>query len=145
MYLLPYGPEPFLRSRQLCSHTRISQRFMGPEGSIPRSQEPSTGPYPELYQSNPHHIFLSYISKIHFNIVDPPTSWPSQWSLSFWLSHQYPICSSLLPHSRNPVVKSGATLSLSLFLKLTCGYYFHLPEVYPIIVVCNTKCFITDS
>jgi hypothetical protein len=32
----------------------------------------------------------SYLSKIHFNIVHLPTSWSSQWSLSFWLSHQYP-------------------------------------------------------
>jgi hypothetical protein len=28
---------------------------MEPEGSIPCSQEPSTGPYPEPYQSNPLH------------------------------------------------------------------------------------------
>jgi hypothetical protein len=33
----------------------------------------------------PFHPF----SKIHFNIVHPPTSWCSQWSLYFWLSHQY--------------------------------------------------------
>jgi hypothetical protein len=26
-------------------------------------------------------------------------SWSSKWSLSFWLSHQYPICIPLLPHS----------------------------------------------
>jgi hypothetical protein len=26
-------------------------------------------------------------------------SWSSKWSLSLWLSHQYPICISLLPHS----------------------------------------------
>jgi hypothetical protein len=26
-------------------------------------------------------------------------SWSSQWSLSFWLSHQYPICIPLLSHS----------------------------------------------
>jgi hypothetical protein len=44
-------------------------------------------------QSTPSH------PKIHFNIVHPPTSWPSQWSLSFWLSHQYSICIPLLPHS----------------------------------------------
>jgi hypothetical protein len=25
-----------------------------------------------------------YLSKIHFNIVHPPMSWSSQWSLSFW-------------------------------------------------------------
>jgi hypothetical protein len=29
-----------------------------PEGSIPCSQESSTGPYPEPYQSNPHHPIL---------------------------------------------------------------------------------------
>jgi hypothetical protein len=29
---------------------------------------------------------------MHFNTVHPPTSWSSQWCLSFWLSHQYPTC-----------------------------------------------------
>jgi hypothetical protein len=33
--------------------SRTSHHFMEPEGSIPRSQEPSTGLYPEPYQSNP--------------------------------------------------------------------------------------------
>jgi hypothetical protein len=46
-YLLTYGAKPFLRSCQLCSHSRPSQHFMEPEGSLPLSQEPSTGPYPE--------------------------------------------------------------------------------------------------
>jgi hypothetical protein len=32
---------------------------MEPEGSLPYSQELSTGPYPEIYQSNPHHPVLS--------------------------------------------------------------------------------------
>jgi hypothetical protein len=39
-------------------------------------------------RSNPPHP-----SKIHFNIVHPPTSWSS------WHSHQYPICIPLLPPS----------------------------------------------
>jgi hypothetical protein len=47
MYLLTYGAEPSLRSRKLCSHSRTSQHFMEPEGSLPCSQEPSIGPYPE--------------------------------------------------------------------------------------------------
>jgi hypothetical protein len=29
---------------------------MEPEGSLPRSQEPSTGPYPEPDQSNAYHV-----------------------------------------------------------------------------------------
>jgi hypothetical protein len=34
---------------------------MEPEGSLPCSQEPSTGPYPEPDQSNPHHPILLII------------------------------------------------------------------------------------
>jgi hypothetical protein len=32
---------------------------MEPEGSLPRSQEPSPGPYPKPDQSNPYHPILS--------------------------------------------------------------------------------------
>jgi hypothetical protein len=52
---LTHGAEPFLRSCQLCTHSRTSQRFMEPESSLPRSQEPSTGPYPQPDRSNPYH------------------------------------------------------------------------------------------
>jgi hypothetical protein len=43
---------------------------MEPEGSLPRSQVPSTGRYPEPDRSNPYHLILS---KIHFNIVHAST------------------------------------------------------------------------
>jgi hypothetical protein len=41
---------------------------------------------------NPIHTISSYLPKIHFNIAHPPMFWSSQWSLSLWHSHQYPIC-----------------------------------------------------
>jgi hypothetical protein len=52
---LTHGAEPLLRSCQLCSHSRNSQHFMEPKGSLPCSQEPSAGPYPEPDQSTPSH------------------------------------------------------------------------------------------
>jgi hypothetical protein len=70
---LTYGAEPFLRSCQLFSHSRVSQHFMEPEVSLPCS----TGPYPESDCSSPYHFILSYLSKIYFNIAHPPTSWSS--------------------------------------------------------------------
>jgi hypothetical protein len=43
--LILYSAESFLRSRQSLTYPRISQQFMKLEGSLPCSQEPSTGPY----------------------------------------------------------------------------------------------------
>jgi hypothetical protein len=60
-YSLTHGAEPFLRSCQLCSHSRTSQHFIEPEGPLPCSQEPSTGSYPEQDQSNPYHPILRSI------------------------------------------------------------------------------------
>jgi hypothetical protein len=37
------------------------------------SQETSTGPYPEPDRSGPFHNIPSYLSKIYFNILHPPT------------------------------------------------------------------------
>jgi hypothetical protein len=54
-----HGAEPFLRSRQLLSHSRISPHFTAPEGSLPCSQQLSTGPYPKPDQSSTYHPILS--------------------------------------------------------------------------------------
>jgi hypothetical protein len=58
---LTHGAEPFLRSRQLCIYSRTSQHFMEPENSLPCTQEPSTGPYPQPDRSNPYHPILSHL------------------------------------------------------------------------------------
>jgi hypothetical protein len=73
--------------------------FYGTRRFITAFTRSSTGPYPEPDRSDPIHTIPSYLSKINFNIVHPLTSWSSQWSLSFWISHQYPTCIPLLPHS----------------------------------------------
>jgi hypothetical protein len=88
-YLLTHGAEAFLRSCQLCSHSRTPQRFMEPEGSLRIHK--SSPPVPILSHIDRIPTIPSYLTKIHINIVHPPTSWSSQWSLSFWISHQYYI------------------------------------------------------
>jgi hypothetical protein len=44
---------------------------MEPEGSLPWSQQPATGPYPEPDESSLH--LLTIFSKIHSNIIFPRT------------------------------------------------------------------------
>jgi hypothetical protein len=54
-----HGTEPVLRGRQLCSYSGTSQHFMEPKGSLPCSQKPAIGPFPESDQSNPYHHIIS--------------------------------------------------------------------------------------
>jgi hypothetical protein len=70
MYISLHGTVPFLRKRQLCSYSRISQHFMEPEGSLPCSQQPSTGPYPEPDQFSPCHSILPLLDPFQYY---PPT------------------------------------------------------------------------
>jgi hypothetical protein len=65
------------------------------ESSLPSSQEHTTGSVRSIQPVPSHPI----PSKIHFNIIHPPTSSSSYWSLSFWLSHQRRIWIPLRYHS----------------------------------------------
>jgi hypothetical protein len=58
--------------------------------------------------------------KIHFNIIYPPISQSSEWSLSFWLTHQYPICIRLRLRATCP-----AQLTFLDFMVLISKYYQH--------------------
>jgi hypothetical protein len=66
---------------------------MEPQGSVPCLQEPCTGPYPEPDRSTiPYHPTLSKIHLIlsnHLRLVF--------LVVSFWRSHQCPICIPLIP------------------------------------------------
>jgi hypothetical protein len=54
---------------------------METEGSLPYSQEPVTGSYPEP-QMNPVHNFPSDLPKIYSNIILPSTPRSSEWSVA---------------------------------------------------------------
>jgi hypothetical protein len=65
-----YGAEYHSRDHKLCSHSAVSQHFMEPECSLPRSQQLSTCTYPEPHQSRPH------LSILYLKCPNNQTPWP---------------------------------------------------------------------
>jgi hypothetical protein len=75
-----------------CAATQELARILwNPEVHYRVHKSPPLVPIPS--QIDPIHSIPSYLSKIHFNIVHPPTSWSSQWSrfscllVSYSLTH----------------------------------------------------------
>jgi hypothetical protein len=71
--LLTHGAERFWRSCQLCSHSRCPSVLWNPKVHYRLHKSPP--PVSILSQIDPIPTIPSYLSKINFNIVHPPTSW----------------------------------------------------------------------
>jgi hypothetical protein len=68
---------------------------MKPQGSLPRSQEPSTGPYPEPNQSNPYNFNIIYPLRLGL----PSGLFPSGFSTNILYAFLFsPICATCPAH-----------------------------------------------
>jgi hypothetical protein len=111
---------------------------MRPEVLLPCSQEHSTGPYFEPHLSSPYHPILS---KIHFNIVHPPTSF-------FSFFHQYPTSIRLFLHScymscsSQPPGLGHSKHIISSLIKIINSLYIY---IFIIISHCVTQFSITNN
>jgi hypothetical protein len=108
-----HGVQPFLRSWQLHSYTRISEHFKEPDSS----QEPSTGPCPELrsilissrlYLGLPSGLFpfgfptvLYAVYRFPFMLHAPPIS-----IILIILGKEYKLCSPLQPPVTSALLRS---------------------------------------
>jgi hypothetical protein len=95
--IITHGAEPPWEVINCAATQELPSVLWNPKVHYRRHKSPPLVPI--LSQIDPIHTIPAYRSKIHFNIVHPPTSWSSQWSRSLRLSHQYPICIPPLPPS----------------------------------------------
>jgi hypothetical protein len=84
-YLLSYSFAPWCKIffEKLTDTQLVKEQifFTEPEGSLPCLQKPASGPYPEPAESSSP--IYPYLPKVHLNVILPPMTRPSQWSLTF--------------------------------------------------------------
>jgi hypothetical protein len=93
-------PSPSWEAANCAATQELPSILWNPEVHYPFHKSPFTGPYPEPDQCSPYHPILS---KIHFNIIHPPTSWSSGFPTNIlyaflffpFVLHALPISSSL--------------------------------------------------
>jgi hypothetical protein len=89
-----------LINRQSLSYLKNSPLYMKLDGSLPSSQQLTTGPYPDIGESSPHHRILKIPSNIilHIRIGLPsalfPSRFPTKTVYTFLISFMRVTCSN---------------------------------------------------
>ena len=93
---------------------------MEPEGSFPRSQDP-TNSATSICLMPP-----SYFLKIHFNIMLPYTHMSFKWFPSFKFLHHHPICTSPLSHTCYMPLPSQSSWFDRPYREVSKGWLIHV-------------------
>ena len=94
-------------------------------------------PVPNLSQIDPIHTPTSHFLKIHLNIILPSTPGSPKWSLSLKFTHQNPVYTSTLPHTRYMPRQSHSSRSCSIYIYV----YFENPHCECYISILTRKPF----